>query len=278
MTRNGEEYLGIVPITRDQSILQNEIVKQESDYLLSVNLYEILSLQKDSTDFGDEVLHVIHFDLFDKNMKMVNSGNFRQVLHHIWSGDDMSWFYKDFALDQIFWVKAFESDPEKLVENYSNQVDSYFNDITSNKYVGINAGVGMPLGGIGIEIGQLFKDIGNERDGTHFKDLAKWKGLKIFIVPGSQIKVIQTIHGSSVLLIFGNRFNIEVNRMNSELIDPDDVTRFRIFSDQAIHLRAGLNITDKDLAKILLLGMLLHFLVNPLRYFLDRIKMQELIL
>ena len=47
---------------------------------------------------------------------------------------------------------------EKLDENYSNQVDSYFNDITSNKYVGINAGVGMPLGGIGVEIGQLFKD------------------------------------------------------------------------------------------------------------------------
>ena len=260
-----EEYLGIIPLTRDQSILQNEIAKQESDYLLSINLYEILAL-KDSTNFGDEVLHVIHFDLFDNNMKMVNSGKF-QTSTTSYLANEMSWFYKDFALDQIFWIKAYENDPEKLEENYSKQVDSYFNDITSNKYVGINAGVGMPLGGIGIEIGQLFKDDWewNGGMGYDFSGLKLGGGIKYYVLGasgfGSRPFVALNYSFST-----GNKFNIggEKDEFGNQ-IAPDDVTWFQIFSDHAIHLRAGLNIIlDKDLAINPTIGYAFAFSRKPI--------------
>ncbi len=250
--RLGDEYLGIVPYSEDQSRLLNLIEKYKPDYILSLNLYELLALT-DSVNFGDSVRHVVHFDLFDKNLKSVNSGRLDMDTDE-YDLYYLDWFYKDIALDQILWIKAYEKDPDDIQSAYYTELDNYFKQSTSisnRRVLNITLGTGMPYGGIGFGFGNVFAtnwewDLGW---GFDFSGLRAGIGFKHYVLGASGLGPRPFV-GLNYSLASGFTFNLggEKDEFGNQ-IDPDDVTRFKIFGDHGLHLRFGFNIlVDRDVA------------------------------
>ena len=248
----GEEYLAMVPRSRDQSVLLGYIEKHDPDYILSINLYEILALD-DSVKEGDDVVHVIHFDLFTKDLKTVNSGRY-ETQTNFYDTYGLDWFFMDMALEQIFWIQAYEKDPENMQEEYYDAIDRFYKSETSFEdmhAVSLMGGVGMPYGGIGIEYGKVFTEswewgIGA---GYDFSGLKFGLGFKYFVL-GTSGTGPRPFIGFNLALATGNKFELggETDEFGTQL-DPDDVSTFKIFGDQAIYLRFGLNfLAESDLA------------------------------
>ena len=249
---SSNEYLGFIPLNKQQESLRNLIKRRSADYVVSINLYEILA---DTEDFktGDIASHVIHYDLLDKNLRLVHSGKFEADTYE-YGVYDLEWLYHDFALDLIFWIRTYESGEKDVFEQYQNEIDDYFrrgSSITRKNGIGLAAGGGMPYGGLGLEYSQLINDYWewNFGAGWDFSGFNLGIGTRYYAL-GNQGKRTRPFAGLNFAFASGNKFTLgEEKDEFGTVINPLEVSKFKIYADLAIYATAGLNIKiDEELS------------------------------
>lgn len=233
---NQEEYLGMVPTDSTQSELKALIAAYNASYILSINLYEIFPVEKSV----DEFFHIIHYDLFSSDFKVIHSGRFIGRDYALVPAD-IAWFYSDFIQDMVFRIKAEKMDMDD--ETAYKKVKEQFLGNTSKKstgtYIGLLAGFGAPYGGIGLEIAQTVKkfDI-NGGIGYDYGGLKIGGGMRYYFMESG--KYLKYFSGLAMAYNSGGKFVLGAERDDlGSIINPDESSSYKIASDWSLHARLG---------------------------------------
>ena len=234
----GDEYLAMVPLDTVQSALRAAVSIHQPDYILSINLYEILPHETEK----DKFYHILHYDLFTADLKMVKSGRFIAEDYNLFP-QDLSWLYNEFALDMIFWTESFEkSGVTGDFEVYDSLRNEHKNPTPKLKkyYGGLAAGFGGPYGGIGAEFMMLqeYFDL-NAGLGYDYMGFKIGFGFRTYLIDTRRhsriFGGINIAYNSGNTFVLGARYD-----ENNVLINPDDISKYKTGSDVSIHFRAGI--------------------------------------
>lgn len=234
------EYLAIAPADADQSPLLEIIDEYGADYYLTINLLELIA-EKNDEDELESINYVIHYDLFTSDLQLIKGSVFIANHPGIWP-EEVSWIFKDFALEMIFLCEAFSREG-RIDENLSKIVSEYEDDLFAKKGrkgLGFTSGLNMPYGVAGVEFQINNKNSLNYNFGFGL-DLAGFKigaGLRYYL---PRIKTRHTpVVGFHYNFSSGKR--LELGGAKDErgfYINPDNVTRHRIHADHMISFQGG---------------------------------------
>ena len=243
----GEEYLGVMPVS-ENSTLQAMIQDHGASFVLFVNLYEILSDEMIKY-YGEKVTHVIHFDLFNSSLALIKGGKYLAITEEFLP-ESMEWFYKDFALNNLFFCKAWKKDSLNLSKAYQEEAISFEKKtfgFSKKKAIGVLFGTGMPYGGIGLEFNyniNHFWDI-NAGAGRDFSGFKVGLGARYYVLGYS--KIVKPFVGLNYGFASGNQVILGAERdQYGKIINPEKAGRYKIHADHALYLRSGLNILSKS--------------------------------
>ena len=238
-----EDYLGLVPKLPQADLVPEIAALYKVDYILSLNLYEILADTISKYDVGSR--HVIHYDLFARDMKLIKGGRYIGRTYDVWP-EYLTWFYKDFALDVTLWAGLHQAGKEITDATYTEAVAQFELDkfgLAGKKSLGISLGYGMPEGGIGVRYSQMKNEYleWNAGLGWDFAGLKLSAGLQYYLM-GFRYKTMPFV-GLNYAFASGNTFVLgDMKNEFGEIIDPSNVSKHQIFSDHAMHLGVGLNV------------------------------------
>ena len=234
------EYLGALPLNSDQRPLKKALKNSKSRFFLSINLYEILATEQ-YNEWGDPVLHVIHYELFTSDFELISSGRYQAETNSIYPMD-MEWFFKDFALDMILWSKASMKGGDP-VENYNTLsvelVESKYS-IEGEDGFGLHLGFSAPYGGIGLE---YLKTIGSNFDlnvgvGYDFSGFKIGFGSRYYML--GMKKPIKPFVGLNYAFASGQNITLgAIKDEDGQILNPDEVSKYKVYKDHALHLQAG---------------------------------------
>lgn len=235
-----EEFIGLAA---DDSIREPYLVdlmeKYDAGYLLSINAYEIYREKPPSyISYSTKTRHILHYDLFNRQLNSVTSGSIPLTTHA-----NESFFmvgrYEEFANDILLRLRAHltadqnESPRTRYKELKEAMIKEYWG-------LGLSVGFGSPYGLLGIH---ATKYLGSNVDinfglGYDFSGFLFGGGARIYMLKfESKFKPFLGINYSYAT---GNEFQMGgVTDEFGNQLEPDDVTTFKIFSDHAIHLGAG---------------------------------------
>jgi len=243
-----EEYLGIFSPEGKDSLMKSMAEKYMANYVLSVNLYEMLS-DGPIKFYGEPIEHVLHFDLFTSDMGVVWGGKYSTVTDEFLP-DYLEWFYKDFSLHTIFWCIAHKTNKEDLVQTFTglrNKFEKEKFGFAGKKGIGVFTGLGSPYGGLGIEFNYNFNhswDI-NFGAGKDFSGFKIGMGAKHYVL--GYKKLLKPFAAINYSYCTGNLLEINAEYdVDGSIINPDELSRYKIYPDHMVFLRGGVVILSKS--------------------------------
>ena len=236
----GEPFIGIAAKIEDTlSNIQGQLLvdlmkKYNTSYLLTINAYEIYKKNPpEYTSYATRTQHIIHYDLFNRELNSLFSGKislkaFANEAYYMVSN------YQEFAEEILLRLEAFLQKDEftSMQEKYLELKEAYIKNRTG---LGVTAGFGAPYGLFGVLMSRyLSKNLElNAGLGYDFNGFKIGAGARLYMMKfNSQLKPFL---GLNYAYASGNTFEIggATDEFGTQL-EPDDVSRIRIFKDHAI--------------------------------------------
>jgi len=235
-----EEFIGLAA---NDSVREPYLIdlmeKYNAGYLLSINAYEIYREKPPQyISYNTKTKHILHYDLFNRNLNAVASGTIPLTTHA-----NESFFmignYEQFANDILLRLRAYltADENESARTRYEELKESM---IKEHWGLGLSVGFGSPYGLLGIH---ATKYLGSNVDinfglGYDFSGFLFGAGTRIYMLKfESDFKPFLSVNYAFAT---GNEFQMGgVTDEFGNQQNPEDVTTFKIFSDHAIHLGAG---------------------------------------
>ncbi|MEO1055251.1 MAG: hypothetical protein AAFX87_31790 [Bacteroidota bacterium] len=248
----GEDYVRSDIPRQDQRDILRLMSSYNAKYLLTINFYDI-----HAEDLPDKIAdhtpadHIIHYNIYNHRLSSLKGGTFTKRPRYVQAlAQDR--IYETFAYDILLHIQAFtiSSSTEEAQKNYETLSKTQWNKrygLDDGFGFGGSLGVGAPYGGIGLEAvwffhGNLDLNVGLGFDFSGFKIGA---GSRYYFK--SPKPSLRPFIGLGYAYASGLEFNLGGERDDDgNQLDPDDVSRHKIFSDHAIHLRGGLSILNVD--------------------------------
>lgn len=239
---DGEEFVGIAPILNAGFGLIDLFKKYQADYVLTVNAYQIYSENPPQyISYNTRTEHIVHFDVFDAHLNSVFAGKFSMTSFAVEAVFNENG-YEDFANEALTRIRAYELSQEtgkSPQEAYTTLREAKYSQAMS---MGLQVAFDGPYGLVG---GYLAQMLGPDLEvngglGYGFSGFKIGAGGRYYLdVFGLRFK---PFIGFNYSYTAGNRFEIggETDEFGNQL-DPNDVSRFRIFPDHALHFKGGMS-------------------------------------
>lgn len=235
----GQPFFGIAPVEGSGEMLISLMEKYQADYLLSINTYEIYRKNPpDYVSYDTRTKHIIHYDIFDQQLNNIYGGRYALTSFAVEAQFNLR-NYEIFAREVILRLKAYKNAGENstLLEQYNLLKER---EIKKSLGIGVSLGFGAPYGLFGLEFSRFISNTLELNGGLGY-DFSGFKigaGARLHLV-NFESKVKPFI-GLNYAYATGNTFSLggETDEFGNQLA-PEDVSRYEIFSDHAIHVKGG---------------------------------------
>ncbi len=234
-----DTFVGISGTARQADSLKYLLSKNDTHYLLSVNAFEIYAEEvPEEPQYFTPTEHQIHYDLFNDSLQLISQGKFKIKSKSVEEAYMRS-KYREFG--EYIAEKIFEDGNEGFESR--NDAMFYMKDQNTRSTFGIGGSIGLSnysgLGGIYGSYIDKNKTEYNMSLGYDFSGLMLAVGIKREL--DYYINQSRIFMGANYGFNFRNTFLLgAVYDDFGEVINPDDVSEYRIFSNNTLYLSAGL--------------------------------------
>ncbi len=262
----GESYIALTSDSLLESNLRTLMDVYRADYVLTLNFYEIYRSSAPSMYTPDlDVRHIIHYDLFTYHMYTASAGTISLPTSYS-AAAHMTKRYPLFAHELLARLEIFRTE-----ETDTGMRQRYFrlrDQSVANRWGGgISGGWGAPYGAIG---GELLRQIGVNFDinagiGYSYSGFKGGIGARYYLMQyGTRVRPfvgINLVAASGAPYTIGGATDDAGNYLN-----PDEVSRFRILPDQAIHGKIGFRLLGQSQALLVTGGYSQPFRGRPAQF------------